>query len=155
LSSSRPIPVIDASLTYEPSTEEKVELLAVRKIYSSPDVVDQDYISTKITARATQRFWQTYKVSLEGGYENADYLKFGTGAAGVRSDNFPYGKIELSYSRFKDLELSVYAGLKITNYNLRYSAHAKSKAGSEVLIAPKYIEIPGELDSLLLGLCSN
>jgi hypothetical protein len=101
-------PVFDATFRFEPSTETQVEISAIRQIFSSPDEIDENYISTKVSIKATQRLWQTYKVGIEAGYENADYYQFGTGAAGVRADNFPYAKVEVGYARFEDLEVSVY-----------------------------------------------
>ena len=101
-------PVFDASVRYQPTTNTTLELSGVRQIFSSPDVVDQDYISTKVTLKASQIFWQTYTVAVEGGFENASYFQFGNDTAGVRSDNYPYTKVEFSYSRFKDLEVSAY-----------------------------------------------
>jgi hypothetical protein len=101
-------PVFNATLNYQPSTEREFELSSVRQIISSPDVIDQDYISTKVAAKISQRFWGLYTVGLETGVENADYFQFGPGSVEPRSDNYPYAKVEISYARYKDLEFSAY-----------------------------------------------
>jgi len=101
-------PVFDATLRYEPSTETKFELSGVREIFSSPDVVDEDYISTRLSAKVSQRLWLTYKVAIEGGFENASYEGFGLAQGDIRVDNYPYARVEFSYARFEDLELSVF-----------------------------------------------
>ena len=100
--------VFDLTARYEPSTQTRFELAAVRQIFSSPDVVDQDYISTRLVAKVTQRFWQIYKLELEGGYENADYVSVGAPGAGAREDNYTFGRVRASYAAFGDLDFGLY-----------------------------------------------
>ena len=100
--------LFDLTARYEPSKQTRFELAAVRQIFSSPDVVDQDYISTRLVAKATQRFWQIYKLELEGGYENADYVSVGAPGAGAREDNYTFGRVRASYAAFGDLDFGLY-----------------------------------------------
>lgn len=101
-------PLVDAIIRYVPSTETEVDLTAIRQIFSSADVINENYVSTRISLTATQRLWQTYKVAAALGYENADYFQFGPQTFGPRSDNYPTAKVEFSYARFDDLEAGIF-----------------------------------------------
>jgi hypothetical protein len=128
-------PVLDATIQYVPTTETQFDLSAIRQIFTSPDVVDQNYVSTRVSLRASQRFLQSYKMILEGGLENASYYEFdGVGVDGNRSDNFPYGRVELAYSRFQDLEVGVFYLFQKNFSSLADLSFSDQQAGLQIRI---------------------
>jgi hypothetical protein len=131
---ARVTPLFDAIIRYEPSPETQVELLAIRQIFSSADIVNQDYVSTRVSLHASQRLWQTYKVAVDLGYENADYIQFGPQTATPRSDNYPTARVEFSYARFDDLEAGVFYVVRKNFSSDSYSSFSNQQFGIEFRI---------------------
>jgi hypothetical protein len=127
-------PLFDANIRYQPSPETQVELSAHRQIFSSSGYINQDYVSTRITLKATQRLWQTYKVAADLGYENADYFQFGAQTAGPRSDNYPTARVEFSYERFDDLEAGIFYEFQKNFSSLPDSSFSGQQFGIELRI---------------------
>lgn len=130
----RTTPLVVADIAYEPSTETRVDLSAIRQIFSSSDVVNQDYVSTKISVTAIQRLWQTYKVAVNVGYENAEYFQFGPLTAGPRSDNYPTARVEFSYARFNDLEAGIFYQVRKNFSSDSFSSFSNQQVGIEFRI---------------------
>jgi hypothetical protein len=131
---ARITPLFDAIIRYAPSTETQVELSATRQIFNSSDVINGDYVSTKISLLATQRLWQTYKVAVDVGYENADYFQFGPMTARARSDNYPTAKVEFSYAKFDDLDAGVFYVVRKNFSSESYSSFSDQQVGIEFRI---------------------
>jgi hypothetical protein len=127
-------PLFDAILRYEPSTETQVELSAIRQIFSSSSLVDQNFVVSTINIKATQRLWQTYEVELDIGYENADYYEFGKQTALPRSDNYPTAKVEFSYARFRDLQAGIYYSYRRNFSSQSVSSFSDQQVGVEFRI---------------------
>lgn len=127
-------PLFTAFIRYAPSTETQVVISAIRQIFSSSDVVDQDFTSSRVTVTATQRLWQTYNVDLEVGYENADYYQFGKQTSAPRSDNYPTAKVEFSYARFEDLQAGIFYQVRRNFSNDPSSSFSDQQVGVEFRI---------------------
>ena len=137
----RTTPLFSAIVRYAPSTETQVELSAIRQIFSSSNVVDQDFVASRIDLKATQRLWQTYKVDVDFGYENATYFAVGSqanevdsSAAVPRSDNYPTARVEFSYARFEDLQAGIFYQYRQNFSSQMESSFSDQQAGVQFRI---------------------
>ena len=82
-------------------------------------------------------------------YHDADHAEFSAAIAGM--DKVSWAMTYDDHPRIREL----YANHQIIGFNLRYSAHAASTEGGEVLIAPHRVEVSAEVRSELTLLARN
>lgn len=82
--------VFNFTASYQPFDGTELSLSAFRRNSSSVSIADEIITATGISARAQQRFFQRYYLTLEGGYQDSDYRSTRTGDAAGRDDQTTY-----------------------------------------------------------------
>lgn len=94
-------PIFSLGATYHPFVDTTIDLTAFRNQRSSADDAGQNYTATGVSLLVSQKLWQRFTLSLEGGYEHSTYNSAVSGVTADRTDNFYYGRVGFAYD-FRD-----------------------------------------------------
>jgi Putative beta-barrel porin 2 len=95
-------PVFEIAAAYQPFDGTNLSLAVSRRILNSAVLAGQDFASTTISVGARQRLFQRAYLSLNVGYQNADYFSTVSFASANRSDDYYFMEpaLDVTITRF-------------------------------------------------------
>jgi hypothetical protein len=94
-------PIFSLGATYHPFVDTTIDLNAYRRQRSSADQFGQNLISTGVSLLVSQKLFQRFTASIEGGYEHSKYNSAARNVSASRQDDFYYGRAGIAYD-FRD-----------------------------------------------------
>lgn len=94
--------------TYRPRLSTTINIDGYRRPHTSVVLLNRNYISTGISAGVRQTFLQRYAVYVNGGYENADYVRTHPDADESREDDYIFGRVGADWQALDRLTLGVF-----------------------------------------------
>jgi hypothetical protein len=101
-------PVFDLSASYQPFDGTRISVQGSRHTENSAVIAGGDYTSTTIGLSLQQRFFQRFFISLQGGFQNAEYFTLLNGVDANRSDDYYYFQAGLDTSITRFWNIGVY-----------------------------------------------
>jgi uncharacterized protein (PEP-CTERM system associated) len=96
------------SASYQPFDGTRISVQGSRHTENSAVIAGGDYTSTTIGLSLQQRFFQRFFISLQGGFQNAEYFTLLNGVDANRSDDYYYFQAGLDTSITRFWNIGVY-----------------------------------------------
>jgi hypothetical protein len=101
-------PVFSVGALYSLSDKTSISLDAYRRSQPAISEVNQSYYSTGVVVSVSQQVWERFSMSLNSGFENADYYDSVEGVNTSRTDDYWFAGVQMSYAIMDRLALDIY-----------------------------------------------
>jgi hypothetical protein len=101
-------PIFSLGAAYSISDLTSISLDAYRRSNPSISEINQNYYSTGVVFGVTQKVYDRFNLSLNTGYENADYQGSVEGVVTARTDDYWFIGVAASCTIMKDLSLEIH-----------------------------------------------